>query len=184
MAQPAEKRRKPVIDPSLVIFAALVIITAAICYSRGEAVFDKGLDDSLVMMMQILPKIAGAIILAGFVQVLLPREVVMQLIGERAGFRGLVIATFAGMLTPGGPIVSFPLISALSSMGAAISTLIAYLISWELMGMQRILIWELPLMGVNFTVLRVSVSLFFPLLAGILAQKLVTYLDGKLTERR
>jgi uncharacterized membrane protein YraQ (UPF0718 family) len=179
MAEPAEKK-KSLVDPSLAVFAVLVIITAAICYSRGKGVFEKGLDDSAVMMMQIFPKIAGALILAGFVQVLLPRQVVMQLIGEGAGFRGIVIATFAGMLTPGGPIVSFPLISALYSMGAAVSTLIAYLISWELMGMQRILIWEIPLMGVKFTVLRVSVSLLFPLIAGIIAQKLINHLDGKL----
>jgi hypothetical protein len=64
-------------------------------------------------------------------------------------------------------------------MGAAVSTLVAYLISWELMGMQRILIWEIPLMGVKFTLLRVSISLFFPLLAGIIALKLTNYLDDK-----
>jgi uncharacterized membrane protein YraQ (UPF0718 family) len=180
MAQPAEKKEGPFIDPSLIIFAALVIITAAICYCKGKGAFDKGLDDSVVMMTHILPKIAGAIILAGFVQVLLPREMVMQWIGEGAGLKGLVIASIAGMLTPGGPIVSFPLISALYAMGAGVSTLVAYLISWELMGMQRILIWEIPLMGVKFTVLRVSISLFFPLLAGILAQKLTNFLDDKL----
>ena len=178
MAQPAEKK-KAVIDSSLAIFAVLVIITAAICYSRGRGVFDKGLDDSLAMMLLILPKITGAIVLAGFVQVLLPREMVMQLIGEGSGLKGLMIASFAGMLTPGGPIVSFPLISALYSMGAAASTLVAYLISWELMGMQRILIWEIPIMGVKFTMLRMSISLFFPLLAGIIAQKLTNYLDDK-----
>ncbi len=175
--QPAEKKGNPFIDPSLIIFAVLVIITAAICYSRGKGVFDKGLDDSVAMMMQIFPKIAGAMLLAGFVQVLLPRETVMQLMGKRAGFKGLVIASFAGMLTPGGPIVSFPLIAALYSMGAAAGTLVAYLISWELMGMQRILIWEIPLMGVKFTLLRVAISLLFPLLAGIIAQKLTNYLD-------
>ncbi len=183
MAQPAEKKRKPVIDPSLIIFAALVIITAAVCYSRGRGVFDKGLDDSVAMMIQILPKLAGAIILAGFVEVLLPREIVMQLIGEGTGLKGLVIASIAGILTPGGPIVSFPLIAALYSMGAAVSTLVAYLISWELMGMQRILIWELPLMGVKFTLLRVAISLFFPLLAGILAQKLTNYMDNSSKKR-
>jgi uncharacterized membrane protein YraQ (UPF0718 family) len=178
MAQP-EGKKAPFLDSSIIAFAVLAIIAAAICYSKGRGVLDEGLADSFTMMRQLLPKIAGAFLLAGFVQVLVPREWVMKLMGEKTGFKGLVIASFAGMLTPGGPIVSFPLISALYSMGAGISTLIAYLISWELMGMQRILIWELPLMGVKFTVLRVSVSLFFPLLAGFLAQKVIDYLDNK-----
>ena len=180
MAQPEEKKRASLLDPSIIAFAVLAIITAAICYSKGRGVFDKGLADSFTMMRQLLPKIAGAILLAGFVQVLLPREMVMKLIGEKSGFKGIVIASFAGVLTPGGPIVSFPLISALYAMGASVGTLVAYLISWELMGMQRILIWELPLMGVKFTALRVFVSLSFPLLAGIIAQKLTNYFDDGL----
>jgi uncharacterized membrane protein YraQ (UPF0718 family) len=180
MAKTEEKKKASLLDPSLIAFAVLAIITAGICYYKGQGVFDKGLADSFNMMTQLIPKIAGAILLAGFVQVLLPREMVMKLIGDKSGFKGLLIASCAGMLTPGGPIVSFPLISALYAMGASYGTLVAYLISWELMGMQRILIWELPLMGVKFTALRVFVSLSFPLLAGALTQKLTDYFDNRL----
>lgn len=180
MTQPEEKKKAPLLDHSIIAFAVLAIITAAICYSKGRGVFDKGLADSFTMLRQLLPKMAGAMLLAGFVQVLLPREMVMELIGEKSGLKGMVIASFAGILMPGGPMVSFPLISALYALGASNGTLVAYLISWELMGMQRILIWELPLMGVKFTALRVFISLSFPLLAGILSQKLTNYFNDRL----
>ncbi|MDP2268301.1 MAG: hypothetical protein Q8K46_03945, partial [Deltaproteobacteria bacterium] len=79
-------------------------------------------------------------------------------------------------------MISFPMVSALYRMGANISSLVAYLTAWELMGVQQIFIWDLPLMGVKFTVLRVVISLFFPLLAGMIAQKLADFFDRTLTE--
>ena len=56
----------------------------------------------------------------------------------------------AGMVTPGGPMTSFPLVNALHGLGTGRAALIAYLTSWSTLGLQRILSWELPLMGVEF----------------------------------
>ena len=78
----------------------------------------------------------------------------------------LVIASFAGVLTPGGPMVSVPFMVALANSGAAMAPLVAYMTSWSLFGMQRIIAWEAPLLGWHFVVVRVLPSLAFPVLAG------------------
>src|SRR5712664_3207487 len=44
--------------------------------------------------------------------------------------------------------------------------LAAYMTSWSLFGMQRIIAWEAPLMGWRFVIVRVVPSLAFPVLAG------------------
>src|SRR5712664_2097842 len=44
--------------------------------------------------------------------------------------------------------------------------LVAYMTSWSLFGMQRIIAWEAPLMGWRFVIVRVVPSLAFPVLAG------------------
>lgn len=176
-----EKRKKAFpIDPSLIAFATLALITGAICYARGEGVFLRGLDDAVAMMWQVLPKVAGALLMAGFVQVLLPNELVLKWIGKNAGLKGMMIACLAGALTPGGPMISFPLVAALYRMGADISFLVAYLTAWEVLGVQRILVWDMPLMGVKFMMLRVAVSFFLPLLAGVIAQKISGFMDRTL----
>jgi uncharacterized membrane protein YraQ (UPF0718 family) len=177
MTQDEERKKAPLVDPSLVAFAMLALITGAICYARGMGVFLRGLDDALAMMRQVLPKVAGALLMAGFVQVLLPGELVVKWIGKDTGFKGILIACLAGALTPGGPIISFPLVAALYRMGANISSLVAYLTAWELIGVQRIVIWDIPLMGVKFAMLRVAVSLLLPVLAGLIAQKVSDVLD-------
>ena len=174
------KKGIPLTDPAFLAFLVIALIAGSLCYARGKAVFFRGLDTALEMLILVLPKVTGAFLMAGFVQVLVPRETVTKWIGEGSGFKGIMIASVAGMFTPGGPMISFPLIAALYSMGANISSLVAYLLSWELMGMQRILIWELPLMGAKFTLLRVFLSLPLPLLAGVLAQKLASSFSGYL----
>jgi len=62
--------------------------------------------------------------------------------------------------------VSVPLMVALAHSGAGLAALVAYMTSWSLFGIQRIIAWEAPLMGWPFVVARVIPSLAFPIVAG------------------
>jgi len=103
-------------------------------------------------------------------QVLVPEEVVSRHFGREGGLRAIVIAAFAGVLTPGGPMVSVPFMVALAHSGAATAPLVAYMTSWSLFGMQRIIAWEAPLMGWRFVAVRTASSFVFPILAGWLVK--------------
>jgi uncharacterized membrane protein YraQ (UPF0718 family) len=92
--------------------------------------------------------------------------VVSRHFGRQAGFRALVIAALAGMVTPGGPMVSLPFMVAAAHSGAGLPSLVAYMTSWSLFGLQRIIAWEAPLLGWKFVLTRVASSLAFPVLAG------------------
>jgi hypothetical protein len=48
--------------------------------------------------------------------------------------------------------------------------MVAYMTSWSLFGMQRIISWEAPFMGWRFVMIRVASSLVFPVLAGWLVK--------------
>jgi uncharacterized membrane protein YraQ (UPF0718 family) len=122
------------------------------------------------MLWFVLPRLVPALLLAGMLQVLVPQEVVARHLGRDAGFRSILIASAAGVLTPGGPMVTVPLLVALANSGAAMAPLVAYMTSWSLFGMQRIIAWEAPLMGWQFVVVRVIPSLAFPVLAGWLVK--------------
>lgn len=63
-------------------------------------------------------------------------------------------------------MVSVSFMVALALSGAALPPLVAYMTSWSLFGMQRIIAWEAPLMGWHFVIVRVVPSLAFPVLAG------------------
>ena len=158
--------RSGLTDPSTYVLVAVAIVLAIVAYLKDPGLPMLGVKNGLSLLWFVLPRLIPALILAGLMQVLVPQEVVARYFGRQAGFRGLVIASAAGILTPGGPMVSVPLLVALANSGAAMPSLVAYMTAWSLFGLQRIIAWEAPLMGWRFVSVRVLASLALPLLAG------------------
>jgi uncharacterized membrane protein YraQ (UPF0718 family) len=153
------------LDPSTLVLLALALILAAVAYVKDPGLPLVGAKNGVSMLKIILPRLVPALLLAGLMQVLVPEEVVSRYFGRQSGLRAILIATVAGMLTPGGPMVSVPFMVALAHSGAALPPLVAYMTSWSLFGMQRIIAWEAPLMGWKFVMVRVVPSLAFPVVA-------------------
>ncbi len=84
--------------------------------------------------------------------------------------KGLLIGTAFGAILPGGPFTAYPVASALLAVGADFGATIAMVVSWTLIGYGRAVAWELPIMGTDFTLWRIVISLPLPVLAGALAR--------------
>jgi uncharacterized membrane protein YraQ (UPF0718 family) len=154
------------IDASMIILTVLAAVFAVVAYLRDPALPMLGARTSLSLFWYILPRLIPALILTGMLQVVIPQDLVGRYFGQAAGLRGVLLGTAAGMVTPGGPMVSVPLLVALANSGAGIAALVAYMTSWSLFGIHRIITWEAPLMGWRFVVVRVIPSLAFPVIAG------------------
>jgi uncharacterized membrane protein YraQ (UPF0718 family) len=154
------------LDPSTLVLAGLAIAFAIVAYFKDPSLPLIGARNGLAMLAFIVPRLVPALILAGLAQVLIPQEVVSRHFGREAGLKAILIATGAGMITPGGPMVSVPFMVALGHSGAALPALVAYMTSWSLFGVQRIIAWEAPLMGWHFVWVRIIPSLAFPVVAG------------------
>jgi len=166
---------RAVLDPSLFLLVGAAVVLAIVAWVKDPGLPWLGAKSGFSMLWFILPRLIPALVLAGLVQVLVPQEVVSRHFGREGGLRAILIATLAGVLTPGGPMVSVPFMVALAHSGAAMAPLVAYMTSWSLFGMQRIIAWEAPLMGWHFVLVRVVPSLAFPVLAGWLVH--VYYAD-------
>ncbi|MFQ5828704.1 MAG: permease [Candidatus Methylomirabilia bacterium] len=158
------------LDASLIILISLALILTVVAYLKDPGLPWIGARNGVSLVVFILPRLIPALILAGMLQVLIPQELVSHYFGRETGLGGILVASVAGVLTPGGPMVSVPLMVVLARSGAGIAPLVAYMTSWSLFGMQRIIAWEAPLMGWRFVVVRVVPSLFFPVLAGWLVK--------------
>lgn len=154
-----------------VFFILLAVASGALLWYRqgSEAVLQALLSGGEWIVL-VVPLVMIAIVMAAYAQALLPRRIVEQWLGRDAGWRGLWIATAAGAVTPGGPFMAFPLVVGLRTMGASLPICITYLTAWSVLGLQRILMWELPFFGLDFVLLRVLVSLPLPLIAGVTSQ--------------
>lgn len=164
---------KPRFDFAFLFTAALTLVSGGLCYYlKGEAGVLRALAFVADLVIQILPFLIVAILLAGFVYALVPRDLVARWLGREAGLKGIVLASVAGALTPGGPWVSFSLVLTLSAAGADIGALVAYVTGWSVIAIHRVIIWEIPMMGPDLTFMRLAASLFLPIIAGLIARQL------------
>lgn len=154
-------------------FFAAAAAMGLLCWAiKGRDVVVAALRKDAAILLDLMPRVFIALSIAALIWVLLPRDRVSALVGKESGMRGLVIATMAGMITPGGPSSAYSLLAVMAVSGADRGALIAYITAWATLGMQRILIWDVPFMGAEFATLRFMVSLTLPLVAGLIARKL------------
>ncbi|WP_291295540.1 permease [Elioraea sp.] len=172
-APPQPRPRNGANRTSLLIVAALSAASGIACWIvKGEAGMVQALAIAWDLFVTIIPVLGAALLLAGFVQAGIAKETIGRWLGAESGMRGLVVATIAGAATPGGPMAAFPLVLALSAGGADRGAMIAYVTAWSLNGFQRILVWEIPILGPEFAALRFLASLPLPILAGLMARRL------------
>jgi len=148
---------------------ALAIALLLIGYYRGQGQHIVGVKSALNMTVEILPLLVFAFVVAGMVQVLLPRELLSKWVGVESGMRGIIIGAVAGGLSPGGPFVNLPLAAALLRSGASVGTMVAFLTGWSLWAVSR-LPMEVGILGWKFTLIRIASTCFFPPIAGLVAQ--------------
>jgi uncharacterized membrane protein YraQ (UPF0718 family) len=171
---PIKRRPRKAFDWSSATIAVAVGVSAAVVYWRdGQARFLEILFSDVHLFVDILPKVLAACLIAAFVAVLMPRDVMMRWVGAESGLMGILVATLAGTICPGGPITIFPIAAAFVAIGADTGAAIAFITSWTLLGYARILVWELPFFGGEFVIWRTIISLPLPIVAGLLARLIV-----------
>jgi uncharacterized membrane protein YraQ (UPF0718 family) len=154
-------------------FMAFAVVAGTACWlALGEDAFFDALVTDVGLILGMMPRVGLALTLAGLLWVTLPRDRVTALIGKESGLRGLFVAAGAGIVTPGGPSSAFALLAVLGGAGADRGAMIAYIVSWAILGIQRILVWDVPFMGAEFSLVRFLVCLPLPIVTGLIARRL------------
>jgi uncharacterized membrane protein YraQ (UPF0718 family) len=175
MSVPVRRNRRA-FDWSAAVIATLAISAAITVYVReGQARFLSILTDDLSLFGLMLPKVLAGCLIGAFVTLLLPRETIARWVGAESGFAGILVATVAGAILPGGPFTIYPVAGAFLAAGADAGAACAFVISWTLIGYTRAIVWELPFFGLDFVTWRVIFSLPLPIIAGLLGRWLWRY---------
>ena len=153
-----------------IIMGVIAIVLLVIVYQRGGGEHILGLKLAGNLLLQIIPILIFAFIIAGMIQVLVPTEMISRWVGVESGFRGILIGTAIGGFMPGGPYVSLPIAAGLLRTGAGIGTMVALITAWSLLAFSRLPI-EIGLLGWKFTLIRLACVFFFPPIAGLIANK-------------
>ncbi len=159
-----------------IVMAAIAVVLLYIGYQKGGGEHILGLKTAGDLLIQIVPLLIFAFIVAGMVQILIPQELISRWVGTESGFRGLFIGTVLGGIAPGGPYVSLPIAAGLLHAGASIGTMVAFLTGWSLWAVTRMPL-EIGIMGWQFTLIRFACTFFFPPIAGLIANTLFSHVS-------
>jgi len=157
---------------SILIISGIGLAAGALVWGlHGPTAFVGALWVAFDVLLMVLPAMLAGLLLAGSLKQLIPAGALAKWMGEESGWRGLAVASLGGMAMPGGPMAAFPLVLVLAQAGADRGALIAFIVAWALNGFQRVLVWEVPLLGADFALLRFLCGLPMPFIAGALARR-------------
>src|ERR1700743_3959246 len=155
----------------MIMIGVLVAVSAVLVYRRDGRNGVLGiLMHDLTLFGGILPRVLAGCLLGAFIAEILPHDKVSRSLGPSSGLKGLLIGAAFGAILPGGPFTAYPVASALLTGGGEFGATISMVVSWTLIGYGRAVAWDLPIMGVDFTLWRIVISLPLPVLAGALGR--------------
>lgn len=164
---------------ALIVMGVMLLgVVGLAAWRGGWPLVSEGLMRGGRESVTLLPLLAVVFLLTGFVQVLLPRDLVANWLSDEAGWRGIGVAWVAGALTPGGGPIGMPLAAALIRSGAGLGVIVTYLTSLSLLSFIR-LPMEVAIYGGRLTGLRLLISLALPPVAGLLAHAVGPLLMGR-----
>ena len=165
--------RKRVFDGTLIFLIAVLLWVAALAHWRGgSAAVTQGFTEGWDQLVRFGPMIVISFLAAGFADQLIPQDWVREQLGAESGFRGIALATAVGIVTPAGPFVSMPVAAAMIRTGAGAGPVVAFLSSWSLLAVHRLIAWEVPILGWRFALVRYATCASLPFFAGFAARAL------------
>ena len=145
----------------------LVAVLAFIAAMRSKALFREGAFEGGRDFLVLIPRVMIGVVGSGYIAAIMPQDLIAAWIGPNSGVIGILIATIVGAATPGGAVVGFAIGAAALKSGAGAPQVIAYSTAWALYAMQRVVLWEMPVLPARFVMLRALVSLPVPFLAAL-----------------
>ena len=152
-----------------VLTGVVLVLSGVAVYFGGPSLTLAGWTRGLWMLIRVAPLLVAAFTVAGLLPVLVSSEVITRWLGAGAGLRGITLACLAGTLVPGGPYVYYPMAAALLRSGASLGSVVGFVTAKNLWSLTRLPV-EFALLGPQLTLVRLLVTLPFPLLMGVLAQ--------------
>jgi uncharacterized membrane protein YraQ (UPF0718 family) len=156
-------------DTTTLVLAAAAAALLVVALRQGPGVALDGLLAAWHTLRRNLVLLLLGFVLAGLVQVLIPRDLITRWLGDEAGIKGVLIGCLVGGLVPGAPYATFPLVASLYHAGASLGSTVGFVSAWALWSVSRLPL-EVALIGPRPALIRYAVTFIVPPIAGLLAE--------------
>ena len=172
-----KQKQKKTIERDYIIMAAVMIAAAVVLLffpDRSGPMLNIS-KNYFIELAIIFPAI---IVIIGLFSVWVSKETVVKYIGKPSGVKGIIFAIVLGVLPTGPLYIAFPMAVALLKKGAKISNIIIFISAWACIKLPQELM-EIQFLGMGFTLLRLSLTIIFVVLMGIMIEKIIIFTDRK-----
>ena len=117
-------------DVSMWVLIGMLSVAMALALWRGGwRMLLSGFKEGALTFKSIWFRLILGFSLGGLVQVAIPSTVIAEWLGPASGMKGILIASYSGVIITGGPFVTLPIIASIFSAGAGPGPVIALLTS-------------------------------------------------------
>ena len=167
-----EKQKNKIIQDLIVLCVVLAIATALlIVFPNKRLIVLDTIWSYFIEMMLILPAV---MIILGLFTVHVSKDLIIKYLGKTSGVKGIFLALLIGALPTGPLYIAFPMAATLLKKGARISNIIIFLSAWACIKVPQEMV-ELQFLGAKFMVLRLTLTVFFVIIVGLLIEKIVIW---------
>ena len=163
-----EAEGKGQMDTTTLVLTVVAAMLLAIAFWRGRDLPLAGLLAGGRTLWRNLPILLLGFVIAGLVQVLVPKELISRWLGARAGMKGVLIACVVGGVVPGAPYAVFPLVAVFYQAGASLGAVVGFVSAWSLWSISRLPV-EMALIDPKAALVRYGITFVVPPLAGLMA---------------
>jgi uncharacterized membrane protein YraQ (UPF0718 family) len=158
-------------NTTTLVIAGLALTLLIVTLLRDQRLAVEGIRLAGATLWQNLILLLAGFLLAGLLQVLLPKELISNWLGDAAGAKAIWIGCLAGGIFPGSPYSTFPIVASLYQAGAGLGAVVGFITAWSLWSFTRLPI-EIALINPKVALIRYAITFLVPPAAGYLAHGL------------
>ena len=171
-----ENLKRKILKESLLVIVLLIMSAILLMFfpDKIKPVVSTAQNYFLEMAL-VLPAV---MILMGLFAVFVPDKTVTYYLGKASGIKGMLIAVFLGTLPTGPLYIAFPMVSMWLKKGASISNMIVFLSAWACIKIPQEIV-ELQFLGFKFMLLRLSLTIVFVMIMGVVIERIIKLSEAK-----
>lgn len=150
-----------------ILIFAIDLVVYLLAPETGAAVYENTWFN-FKEMFSVIPPI---FLLLGLLDVWVPRETIIRLLGEKSGINGVLLSIFMGAAAAGPLYGAFPVVGIMMKKGAKFLNILVFLGAWATLKIPMFL-FELTALGVPFAVTRWLVNLAGIFLIAVIIDRL------------